>query len=403
MTRQNTSPAFALICDRQGRICRVLWDDASLFPSHPAAHPFLQCVSEPSQEIARAFLGRLLTGTPAAGEGIRISSPDNRLLPFFCTGFPVRNYMAIIGAQTPEGALNLFLSLIRNDRLSTTGCPGEDRTGKPGEISVDEHHLYGELSRVNNELVTLQRNFVEAQIEIEMQSDELRAQIAEREKAEAALNEASRKLSMLSSITRHDILNQIMGLRTFLELSRETATDPVLLGYIEKEDHAAEAIQRQIEFTRYYQDIGAQAPKWRKIKDALGEAWSQLNPDNISFSLLIPDIEVFSDALIEKVFYNLMENSVRHGGHATTMEFSVRESEAGLVIIYRDNGTGISAGDKTRLFQKGFGKHTGLGLFLSREILAITGITITETGIPGQGVQFEILVPRGDYRFSAGS
>jgi signal transduction histidine kinase len=44
-------------------------------------------------------------------------------------------------------------------------------------------------------------------------------------------------------------------------------------------------------------------------------------------------------------------------------------------------------------------KNTGLGLFLSREILAITGITITENGTPGKGARFEITVPEGMYRF----
>jgi hypothetical protein len=37
---------------------------------------------------------------------------------------------------------------------------------------------------------------------------------------------------------------------------------------------------------------------------------------------------------------------------------------------------------------------------LIREILATTGISITETGTPGAGAQFEILVPKGAYRFS---
>jgi hypothetical protein len=38
---------------------------------------------------------------------------------------------------------------------------------------------------------------------------------------------------------------------------------------------------------------------------------------------------------------------------------------------------------------------------LIREILAITGITITETGTAGTGARFEILVPKGAYRLSA--
>ena len=50
------------------------------------------------------------------------------------------------------------------------------------------------------------------------------------------------------------------------------------------------------------------------------------------------------------------------------------------------------------IFEKGFGKNTGLGLFLIKEILAITGMTIQETGVPGKGARFEITVPKGHYR-----
>jgi signal transduction histidine kinase len=60
---------------------------------------------------------------------------------------------------------------------------------------------------------------------------------------------------------------------------------------------------------------------------------------------------------------------------------------------------GISAEDKQKLFRKGFGRHTGLGLFLTREILAITGIGILENGEPGKGVQFEIIVPEEGFRY----
>lgn len=54
------------------------------------------------------------------------------------------------------------------------------------------------------------------------------------------------------------------------------------------------------------------------------------------------------------------------------------------------------ADDKKKHFQKGFGKHTGPGLFLTHEILAITGIAIAENSEPGNGVQFEIVAPGKD-------
>jgi signal transduction histidine kinase len=224
------------------------------------------------------------------------------------------------------------------------------------------------------------------------------SEIEERRRIEDALKDALKKLNMLSSITRHDILNQITGLRTFLELSREDLKGTKFEAFIEKEEQAAEAIQRQIEFTKYYQDIGVNEAKWQDAGVVIREAAGQLRPEGIDLQVAVENVEVFADPLIVKVFFNLMENSLRHGGRVTCMSFSSRISDDGLVITYCDNGTGISAEDKTKLFRKGFGKHTGLGLFLSREILAITGITITENGEPGKGVRFEIRVLPGSWR-----
>jgi signal transduction histidine kinase len=114
---------------------------------------------------------------------------------------------------------------------------------------------------------------------------------------------------------------------------------------------------------------------------------------------LIHKQEVYVDPLFERVVYTLIENTQRHGMHATEVRFSGKTTDSGLVILYEDNGIGIGNEDKKRLFERGFGKHTGFGLFLSHEILAITGITIRETGEPGQGVRFELTVPKGAYRF----
>jgi signal transduction histidine kinase len=111
------------------------------------------------------------------------------------------------------------------------------------------------------------------------------------------------------------------------------------------------------------------------------------------------DPEVYADPLFEKVFYNLIDNALRYGGdQMKTIWISSREINTGLKIVCEDDGVGISAEDKKKLFTRGFGKNTGLGLFLSREILAITGITIIENGTPGKGARFEIAVPRGMWR-----
>jgi PAS domain S-box-containing protein len=222
--------------------------------------------------------------------------------------------------------------------------------------------------------------------------------ITEPKRAEKALQQALKKLNMLSSITRHDILNQLMVLGGYLLISKDSVKDPEILDFMKKEEEAVTSIRRQIEFTRYYEDIGVNAPQWQGIETTIRSSASQLPLEGITLEITCPGVEVFADPLISKVFYNLVENSIRHGDHVTRIGLWFNETETGGVITYEDDGAGIPKEDKERIFQRGFGKHTGLGLFLSREILAITGISIHENGEAGRGVRFEILVPRDMYR-----
>jgi signal transduction histidine kinase len=76
-----------------------------------------------------------------------------------------------------------------------------------------------------------------------------------------------------------------------------------------------------------------------------------------------------------------------------------REKDDGLMLIIEDNGIGIAAEEKPMIFDRGYGKNKGLGLFLVREVLSITGISIKENGEPGKGARFEIAVSTGNYRF----
>jgi len=102
--------------------------------------------------------------------------------------------------------------------------------------------------------------------------------------------------------------------------------------------------------------------------------------------------------MLPKVFFNLLDNSVKHGEHVTRIRVSQEQRQNGMVITWEDDGTGIPTGEKERIFERGIGKNTGLGLFVIREILVVTGITIRETGEPGKGARFEMLVPAGAYR-----
>ena len=122
-------------------------------------------------------------------------------------------------------------------------------------------------------------------------------------------------------------------------------------------------------------------------------------------SLKIPPmhVSILADSLLQKVFYNLVDNSLAHGGPGgTQIEIRFEQSENYGVIIYQDAGSGIPDTEKEHIFIRGVGSGTGLGLFLIREILNVSGMSIKETGKFGSGAKFEIQVPFNQFRVRDG-
>lgn len=205
----------------------------------------------------------------------------------------------------------------------------------------------------------------------------------------------NRKLNLMSSITRHDILNQLTILLGNLSFAEEAVQEPEVSKYLTRVQGAADRIRRQIEFTRDYTDLGIKSPEWQRVTDAIQSA----SPQGLPVENEAGDLVIYADPMLSTVFANLMDNTLRHGESTTRTRIWYRPEENGdLTLVWEDNGVGVPAGEKERIFHRGVGKNTGLGLFLIREILAITGISIAETGEFGTGARFEMLVPSGAYR-----
>lgn len=215
---------------------------------------------------------------------------------------------------------------------------------------------------------------------------------------ELGLLKSNEKLQLLTSITRHDILNTLTALMMSLQLARTEPlpgkTDQILK---RAEDHAA-LLRSQIEFTRDYQTLGLQSAQWQNVKEAIVQHLPRQELVEIVIEPPLAGVEIRADPMFGQVFYNLVDNSLRHGNHLSRIRIGGAPSGGDYLLVYEDNGGGVDDADKERIFRKGYGKNTGLGLFLTREILALTDIQIRETGKPGEGVRFEIRIPPGAYR-----
>jgi PAS domain S-box-containing protein len=338
-----------------------------------------------AEESLRRSEARYRSFVESAGDAIYTVDPDLRyllvntrhlakkgLLPGACAG---KHYGEFHSREETEA----FAGQVR--RVIETNIPVQ------GEYERDGRHYLRKLSPVND-------SATDAVVAITVISTD----ITEQKIQERALETTNRKLNLMSEITRHDMLNQLTVLNSYLALAEEHTGDPTVTRYLIKCGQQAETIQTQIFFARDYQQIGVERPQWQDIGLTIRRAGLPLRLTSVTIDDSCTGLEVFCDPLLERVFYNLLDNAVRYAGPAPEVRFSAADHEDHLTLVYEDKGPGIPAGNKEVIFVRGYGKNTGLGLFLIREILGITGITIRETGEEGTGCRFEICVPAGGYR-----
>lgn len=224
--------------------------------------------------------------------------------------------------------------------------------------------------------------------------------ITERKKAEERIRLANRKLSLMTDVTYQDIQNKITGLRGYVELSRKSADEPHRLSVVEKERTVLESLHNLIRKTKDYQQMGVDQSRWIPVERTIRMQQSLVNLETgVVIECDLHGLDLYSDPLIERVFSNLIENARIHGGRITRITFGCRETPEGLVLVCTDDGAGIPAGEKEGIFERVSGGKGKFGLFFVREFLTLSGMTIEENGIPGEGARFEIWVPTGYYRF----
>lgn len=324
----------------------------------------------------------------------------------------------IIKPYDSERIHTLISDTFRSDQETIPSCTTPVRVNYAGgtySITADRQQIlnillstygiavknYSELSEVHDKL-----NYVNEQLhhtveELQHANEDLHHENEQRRRVESALAMANSKLQLMASITRHDLLNHLNSLQGYLDLAMNDRTeDPVAAwGYVGKALAVTGQAIDTVKFTDEYQNIGVKHPVWQNLRYLLNLALRHASLQHLSLKNDIPEsYEIYADPLIEKVFSNLIDNAVRYGKKNTFIRFCIGATGDGYTIICEDNGVGVADGEKERIFSYQYGNNTGLGLFLTREILAITGISIRETGIEGQGARFELICPAGSVR-----
>jgi signal transduction histidine kinase len=349
--------------------------------SHPSAHcpdcPFKEEIMEEAAMVLES--GFMSTMPPTEERQVSIALVPMQVEDKTLAMVIVHD----IPEEMPKERLDVYLALARN--------AGSILTRLEQERELIAHR-------------TTLANLVEERTRaLEESNAKLRQEMEMRARDEEAIRLANKKLNLLSSMTRHDIINQVTAVLGYVHLM-ETKGLPQdkMHRYLGKIEEVTSNIQRLIEFTRDYQDLGVRGPTWEQIDEDFWRAAVAFRDSGLTFTSEVEGLDILSDQMLNKVFHNLIDNTIRHGVHATHCGISYELAGEDLLLHYRDNGVGIQYEEKSLVFERGFGKNTGLGLFLVREIITITGMDISEKGKPGEGVDFVIHVPKGGFHLRPG-
>jgi PAS domain S-box-containing protein len=205
------------------------------------------------------------------------------------------------------------------------------------------------------------------------------------------------KLRVVGGLTRHDVRNKLSAITMNIYLAKSRlAMDHKALERLNEIEPIVQNVERIFDFAKTYEMIGIEELVYIDVNKTFEEAVSLFSDlKDVKIVNCCSGLTVLADSLLRQVFYNLIDNSVKYGEKISQIRVYFEKTEdAKLKLIYEDDGVGIPRKMRSDLFKEGYGKGTGYGLYMIKKICETYGWTIQETGKPGKGVQFIIIIPK---------
>ena len=232
------------------------------------------------------------------------------------------------------------------------------------------------------------------------------------------LQHRTKRAETFSNDLAHEIRNPLASLKSASELLDKTTGKDESEKLLKIINHDVERIERLI--TDYSQMLKDEASLSREkmskinlieiINNVVEDFKQDLNNQNKSIQIKIKE-KISSkngkyilgiENRIEQVIANLLDNSISFSQDNQKIEISVEETTKNLVMKVKDEGPGFSETSPQKIFKrfysnrpKSFGKHSGLGLNIVKNIVELHKGTIAASNrLNTKGAQVEVLLPK---------
>lgn len=229
---------------------------------------------------------------------------------------------------------------------------------------------------------------------------ELKSYVEEYAIAEDKIQKLNEKLRVVGSLTRHDVRNKLGVLDGYVYmLKKKFSKNQEALKYITKMDEASKQLLAILESEKVYEQIGSEELTYVSVERLFLDASGWVSDfKGIKIECKCNGLEVLADSLLRQLLYNLMDNTLKYGEKTSLIKLYSKKDGDSIQLIFEDNGVGMTDEVRSHLFEKGFGKGTGLGLYMIKRIIEAYGWSIEENGKLGIGAKFTMKIPENRFR-----
>ena len=234
----------------------------------------------------------------------------------------------------------------------------------------------------------------------------LRGSAAARRTVEGEQAAVKRLIADISHQTRTPIANLLLyaSLLSESELTEEQQKQTAIL--TRQAEKLSFLIQALVKASRLETGIVTLAPERQPVQPLMESAADQVRPgaDGKHIALRVKPLAgeaAFDSRWTEEALFNVLDNAVKYTPAGGRVTVSGQMLSSFCRIDVTDTGPGIPEGERGEIFNRfyrGQGNQTaeglGLGLYLTREILARQGGYLKVSSEPGQGSVFSLYLPR---------
>ncbi len=423
MEESKSKAGIALLCDSQGNLLKVLCDDLELAGQASRGQPWTTLVDRGSLQKALNFSVEVRKKGAAFDWEINIIA-DGSPMPLHVAGAMTDDNLLIVGAKSSEDVMALYEEMMRISNQQANALRSALKEQSSAIAAADErglaarkerdNALYDEVTRLNNELVTMQRELARKNAELERLNKKAQQEIIKRKRAQEALARSNAELEEFAYIASHDLQAPLRKIQAFgerLESKYGEELGDRGLDYLDRMNNAGQRMRKLIDDLLNYSRVTTKAKPFERVdlnavmEDVIADLQVRIEETGgrVEVSAL-PTID--ADAVqMRRLLQNLVDNALkfhREGEPPLVKVYGeVMEDEVNTYqIMVADNGIGFDRNYMAKVFAPFQRLHsqseyegTGMGMAICRKITERHNGQIMAESEPDQGTTFTITLP----------